>query len=136
MSPASYRAAPPRVGLLTLAQPVGQPQNDPGRARTHPRWPAGPSRRATSRRERGRQPLGVGAGLVGALADGFADGPAVGVAEPVAAFWAFWNAVIAASSCWSAAPYCWKLPDCCAFRTFSVAVSTVAAACSICCVNL
>src|SRR5689334_9217777 len=27
MSPASYRAAPPRVGLLTLAQPGGRLQN-------------------------------------------------------------------------------------------------------------
>ena len=94
MSPASYRAAPPRVDSLTLAQPTTRLQNGP-------RTTGGPpeNQRATSQNSYA-QPLGVGAGLAGP--DGFTDGPTVGAALALAAFWAFWKLVIATSSCCSA----------------------------------
>ena len=83
MSPASYRAAPPRVDSLTLAHPHRRAQNDPP-------WPADAGHGGS------HQPLGVGAGLCGADGPGEAgaDGP-VTAGVPAAAFWAFWKSVIA-----------------------------------------
>jgi hypothetical protein len=94
MSPASYRAAPPRVGSLTLAQPVGRLQNDPPEGR----WPAGEP--AGHLRKRDDQLLGVGAAAGGV--DGGTDGPVAGAEVPAAAFCAVWKACIAVSRSLSA----------------------------------
>src|SRR3954451_2865467 len=107
MSPASYRAAPPRVGSLTLAQPGGRLQNGP-RLRSSPHPPA------------------LGDGVAGA--DGAADPDGVGLAPDAAACWAAWNFAMAASRACSASPYFAKSPDFWAVRTLSIAWSTAAAA--------
>src|SRR5690349_7330154 len=95
MSPASYRAAPPRVAVYTLAQPRPRLQIGPHVSRTtavHPR--------AT--------PPGQGRG------EGEPDpGGVDGGADEAAAF-AAWYALTASSSAFRALPCASKSPLCCA----------------------
>src|SRR3954447_8479640 len=117
MSPASYRAAPPRVGLLTLAQPASRLQNDPRKPGVARPASGGPP--AT-----GRQLLGVGTG---------ADGPTgcgVAVDDAPAAAEAAWNCAIAVSRSFRAWPYFSGSPDAWAVFTAAIALSRFAAACA------
>src|SRR5689334_21610166 len=111
MSPASYRAAPPRVGLLTLAQGGRDLQNGPGNA-------GGPRRAGHQRRETQPPVLGEpdGVGALGGEPDGVTDGPLV----VLAARWAFWKSFMALSSAVRACPYLVKSPDSCADRTSAI----------------
>src|SRR5437762_7471528 len=95
MSPASYRAAPPRVARSTLAHRYQYPQK-----RTTVR--AGAAERPRPERYPGTD----GAG------EGLADPEGVGLGA--AACCAFWYSVIASWSACSACPYLPKSPACCA----------------------
>src|SRR5438046_3825084 len=95
MSPASYRAAPPRVASSTLAHRYQYPQSAP---------PFGPGPRSGPGPKRYPGTDGAGEGL----------GDPEGVGLGAAACCAFWYSVIASWSACSACPYLPKSPACCA----------------------
>src|SRR4051812_44236172 len=100
MSPASYRAAPPRVASTTLAHRSQQPQN-------------APLPRPDDRGKEAHYPADGDGEPPPGEADGEPDGEPDGVGVP-AVCCAFWYSAIASWSAWSACPYLTKSPACCA----------------------
>src|SRR2546430_5584879 len=120
MSPASYRAAPPRVAFTTLAHACRQLQNAP--AQTHPG--GFPDRPGPETRTRA-YPDGLGDGDPPGEADDDPEGDGT-----AATAWAFWYSSTASLSAWSAWPYLVKSPACwAALRSLSALLifSTAAA---------
>src|SRR5438067_196227 len=116
MSPASYRAAPPRVAVTTLPHGSQQPQN----ATLAPAGPAGA-------RDADYPADGVGDAPLGDT-DGEPDGAGVPVGCCACAFW--YSAMASWSAC-NACPYFPKSPACCAaLRSPSALLILSMAACT------